>query len=138
MRISDWSSDVCSSDLRVSDKPPVLPEFLEEAGDIYFSGDFEGKFDDFTAGGELKTSLGQITGEASMQFGAAVPTYSGNIHAQDINLQLLTGSKSLGKATFNATVEGAGFNLKDLEENLSRSEEHTSELQSLMRIPYTV
>src|SRR3546814_13096976 len=56
-----------------------------------------------------------------MQFGAAVPTYSGNIHAQDINLQLLTGSKSLGKATFNATVEGAGFNLKDLEENLSAS-----------------
>src|SRR3546814_489587 len=51
---------------RVSDKPPVLPEFLEEAGDIYFSGDFEGKFDDFTAGGELKTSLGQITGEAKI------------------------------------------------------------------------
>src|SRR3546814_14324796 len=104
MRISDWSSDVCSSDLhvhglpdleqtrlqldfntlstnkqdieyilaRVSDKPPVMPEFLEEAGDIYFSGDFEGKFDDFTAGGELKPSLGQITGEARMKLGADV------------------------------------------------------------------
>ena len=108
----------------VSENQPQLPEFLENAGNIYFTGKFNGQYDDFLAGGELKTSMGRIEGEANMRFDGEVPRYSGNIAAYDLNLREFTGSSALGSATFTAEINGAGFRLKDLQEDLTADIEY--------------
>src|SRR3546814_4445471 len=90
MRISDWSSDVCSSDL---DAGKFLPAYVQQgifARDPFVSLDIEG--------------VGQLVGLAAER---------GRVTRPDIKLGICG-------------------------ENGGRSEEHTSELQSLMRISYAV
>src|SRR3546814_5897652 len=97
MRISDWSSDVCSSDL-------LSKEAREKAQ------------------GELRKlkSMAPMSAEA---------TVSRNY--LDTMLSLPWGKKSKVKKDITAAQ-------KILDEDHYRSEEHTSELQSLMRISYAV
>src|SRR3546814_9459685 len=95
MRISDWSSDVCSSDL--------------------------------IAGGTTLTILGPGTGSARYT-GAGnllVNPNAGNLTLSNDN------SDYTGTTRFNGRNGVASL-------YFSRSEEHTSELQSLMRISYAV
>src|SRR3546814_5163900 len=105
MRISDWSSDVCSSDLaaalatggisesRLAELVGATP-FVEIAG--------------------LRAGYGkmQILHEFSLQIGKG-------------QALCLIGPNGAGKSTVLHSIFG-------------RSEEHTSELQSLMRISYAV
>src|SRR3546814_10273324 len=103
MRISDWSSDLCSSDL------------LAPAAAL---GRTEGAMEEFT---------GKVLNEDIVQ---GMTSFAG--------FDLLAGAlKSYAGASF--------ITLKDWEERTgpgqdseSRSEEHTSELQYLMRISYAV
>src|SRR3546814_2971170 len=94
MRISDWSSDVCSSDLSWTqirerdDYPLAVAELLGEA----------------TAAAALFTGHAKVDGRLSVQ---------------------LRGEGPLRTLFTECTAAG-------------RSEEHTSELQSLMRISYAV
>src|SRR3546814_8932736 len=105
MRISDWSSDVCSSDLIAIDVPIV---------------DHESRWDQH----------GDLLGG---------PAYCGGVDQYRIGLAADHGLD--GVAVFIVAVDGpfvfifAGAKpaIKDI-----RSEEHTSELQSLMRISYAV
>src|SRR3546814_1384295 len=103
MRISDWSSDVCSSDL-------LAPYWFEVEGALFLSnkGDLlarlEGYYDQ------------RITQKLILQ-----PMAEANFALQDV------------------PETGIGSGLSDFELGLRlRSEEHTSELQSLMRISYAV
>src|SRR3546814_5495485 len=93
MRISDWSSDVCSSDLDLADVHAMLPPERQEAG-VHFRR-------------------------------------HGSGHAARRNFR---GPESL--------VAGLVIQMFDNGEAVPhhclRSEEHTSELQSLMRISYAV
>src|SRR3546814_6405634 len=102
MRISDWSSDVCSSD-------------LSTLAQIYKVKDAEGRY----RGG---------------------PAYY---------IEKAMGLKWYAMAFAVATIAAAGFLMPGVQANAiadsaanvcagSRSEEHTSELQSLMRISYAV
>src|SRR3546814_7507579 len=93
MRISDWSSDVCSSDL-----PDVL------VGDVAVGADHEG-FRDAV--------------DAPVDADAAVPIGTGP------------------RVGISQLVQPAGGILRPVPV-VERSEEHTSELQSLMRISYAV
>src|SRR3546814_9191031 len=105
MRISDWSSDVCSSDLR-------------------------GRF--------LKAAAAIISGFLAQGFSALGSDLAGFNHGFDIALgqfvQFLNDLAALFDGNFRFLIEFAVYGLKFL----SRSEEHTSELQSLMRISYAV
>src|SRR3546814_3951449 len=115
LRISDWSSDVCSSDLGVSEPA------LVEAG-VHAAG-----------GDELVV--------------AAALHDASRVH-DDHQIGVLSGGEPVGDAHDRAArgepVEGAGEDLLGLGvdrggrlvEDEKRSEEHTSELQSLMRISY--
>src|SRR3546814_7500264 len=96
MRISDWSSDVCSSDLQ--------PISEAEAARI------------------LNTKE-----EAAAQ----------SKHKVNVNYEIGDQVKVLDGpfASFNGTVEELDFEKNRVK---VRSEEHTSELQSLMRISYAV
>src|SRR3546814_3126060 len=95
MRISDWSSDVCSSDLI---RPQVMEQVLRSQTQAYYSPENVGHFG---------LSLGSYA-----HFTSPIRRYSD-----------LVVHRSLVRA----------FGLGP-----GRSEEHTSELQSLMRISYAV
>src|SRR3546814_6725536 len=105
MRISDWSSDVCSSDLRPA-----------------------GQADDYSGGRIEKVNL--ETGEIVRLYEKGE---NGPLKAPNDLVFDRTGG-------FWFTDTGAGRH-RDMDRGgifYARSEEHTSELQSLMRISYAV
>src|SRR3546814_4423419 len=121
MRISDWSSDVCSSDLRSF--PSI--EDLEPA-DIEDFG-LHSVLLDFTAGMEnpavayMGSALRRECDiEGEIHYINDVPSRSLLSRLTDHYLQIIANSAPIG---FEAEF---------------RSEEHTSELQSLMRTSYAV
>src|SRR3546814_7702492 len=110
MRISDWSSDVCSSDLAAgeavaSDRARAVDGQQRRRGGVGRAGV------DRARGGQVALTLIE----------ASVDQVDGL--APDVGVGL---------------VEGAGLPLVDQTLGVFRSEEHTSELQSLMRISYAV
>src|SRR3546814_2161641 len=121
IRISDCSSDVCSSDLLAGINPPADTQIKSASTQVRV--DPAGvKLDDILA---IITGIGQVTG-------------SGTIDAKqnlDFNLRIAPDATlaASGDTTNSGSVALA------LQGALgTRSEEHTSELQSLMRISYAV
>src|SRR3546814_2502603 len=108
MRISDWSSDVCSSDLVGIQQPG----FAKRAMDFPVVR-FEVVIDEIV--------LGRI--DDTLEHGAR---FRG---------QFLAARRRIEVDVDDARVRQHGFLA---EEQAARSEEHTSELQSLMRISYAV
>src|SRR3546814_7660502 len=105
MRISDWSSDVCSSDLKIARAPDRA---RERAGGVIGLGDGLGNLEQHRL--------------ACMRFGDAKEGFERGDRGGAIG----AGRAFVGKG--------------DVEHRWQRvrSEEHTSELQSLMRISYAV
>src|SRR3546814_1331994 len=104
MRISDWSSDVCSSDLQ--------QENLRRLAAL----------------GDMMAQLGFRWGDEGKREGGVVEAVEADFQKQiwevrKQGLNIMMSMKSEGKPV--SFVE-------------DRSEEHTSELQSLMRISYAV
>src|SRR3546814_5150524 len=113
MRISDWSADVCSSDLL----DVISGELLARAG-----------------GG-----LG-LTAIATPLAGMLAFVDVGDAKAAACG-PVLTGAKAAAQRTDKGKPRddvGQGTTAKSESGKASRSEEHTSELQSLMRISYAV
>src|SRR3546814_10486885 len=104
MRISDWSSDVCSSDLRCAAPPPRA---------VRGDGDFLLR----RRRGLDRQRAGQLPVDAAHRPG------TDRTAGDDLRLDVL-GRRAVRAA---GGLGAAG-----------RSEEHTSELQSLMRISYAV
>src|SRR3546814_3917178 len=118
MRISDWSSDVCSSDLLVA----ALDEL-------------RGNFDIIILDGPPVLGLADAPLIASIVGNAVfvVEASRGHRGATKTALRRLR--------TGHAHILGAvltKFDPKKSASTYNRSEEHTSELQSLMRISYAV
>src|SRR3546814_7422997 len=114
MRISDWSSDVCSSDLcdpGAGDRRQGRPRRLEPA-------DMMGR--DMTWRTAIATLLLALLPTAAFASPAEV--------------------EASFEAYKQALIEGDGKTASELtaSDTHARSEEHTSELQSLMRISYAV
>src|SRR3546814_4017590 len=118
MRISDWSSDVCSSDLRAVERDHAilggeLDDLIREAGAIAQPGEFRrfgGGFQCFTA--PHKLAFGRHAARDDV----------GDV-AQRPDQRAVVGGDG-------AVIIGTRAAI--------RSEEHTSELQSLLRISYAV
>src|SRR3546814_966516 len=107
MRISDWSSDVCSSDLRIS--------AIDTVGDAR-SGCYRGV-----------VLVAFVIQNAVIEVGIPAGRYC----------RIGSIGEHVGDAPIIAAAREAG--LADIARHqLERSEEHTSELQSLMRISYAV
>src|SRR3546814_5262052 len=104
MRISDWSSDVCSSDLLV--RRLLLGVDQDHVGAGRLVGRRPGQSLGLAEPGDQRLAAGD-----HQEVGVA-PGRAGRL---DLALELL-----------------------DPQQVLARSEEHTSELQSLMRISYAV
>src|SRR3546814_3490153 len=120
MRISDWSSDVCSSDLSA---------FLEDRrdGTLYAAlnlGHFGVKLHRSEDFGATWTEL------PAPAFPVGMPADKEGEKAPSVSLiwTLAAGGPDQPGRLWAGTIPGALF----------RSEEHTSELQSLMRLSYAV
>src|SRR3546814_1882174 len=114
MRISDWSSDVCSSDLSrgTASRGHLAPgsgAIAPSPGHLPFQ---------IAARGEWPRALRKVRAMTKKnKNGAAMPL----IRMIDSEADALTE-----------------LTLQQQRDSISRSEEHTSELQSLMRISYAV
>src|SRR3546814_1118546 len=140
MRIGDWSSDVCSSDL--------VPQ-------VHFDFDGAASEDGGTAAGTekppgvvacfavdrhriLREHRGRVK-QGPMMLAAvetvtkADPVWASRRHKSDVAAQAAAG-ESLHAAPPLGSSGRNGYN----EQHCQRSEEHTSELQSLMRNSYAV
>src|SRR3546814_1330268 len=120
MRISDWSSDVCSSDLG------ILDSFAADGVDVVA-----------VAGGDgtVQAVLTALYGRRPFRrppLLAVLPRGTTNMTAADIGLPRRGDKDTLGSLARLLAAAPAEL------EAAVRSEEHTSELQSLMRISYAV
>src|SRR3546814_5126187 len=123
MRISDWSSDVCSSDLRVVEvrvrpgRPGsfipgfILPRHRQRAAERLGEPD-------------------ELFAEHAIDCGRDLGDLEAHITADDV----VEADRSAGIGGFDLDRQRA----RDRLALQRRSEEHTSELQSLMRISYAV
>src|SRR3546814_3723716 len=110
MRISDWSSDVCSSDL-VGDAADRVAHVVGRSLDVAVEG-------------ELHVHRRAPVAAARLD----------DLDALDARQRVF---EHLGDAGLDHRRRGAGVVDVDRDDR-RRSEEHTSELQSLMRISYAV
>src|SRR3546814_2597663 len=136
MRISDWSSDVCSSDL---DRQPWLPTetvevFGERSDRVRISGVRRAARAcapecigiACLAGRDLARIVGGIGGNDEERIALTVEHGVDDRIDDDVAVGILMRWEHRGRQR-----------LLDVEQR-ARSEEHTSELQSLMRISYAV
>src|SRR3546814_5709416 len=126
MRISDWSSDVCSSDL--SDKPRILGA-VRQLADWGWQVIATGGTADYLAGEGIAVERVNKVAEGR-------PHIVDRIKDGDVQLIFNTteGWQSLQDSQSIRASALAG----DIAYYTTRSEEHTSELQSLMRISSAV
>src|SRR3546814_4688137 len=113
MRISDWSSDVCSSDLKVLSKVPdssMEGKSLSRLGSGFFVAE----------DGSVLTSHHLVDGCSSI---SVAPTFEEMAKAT-----VIAPDAEVDLALLRTSVTPPGI----------RSEVHTSELQTLMRISYAV
>src|SRR3546814_7901654 len=125
MRISDWSSDVCSSDLAARG---VLRGF---GIGIYVENDggVPAEFADVGVEADEDGRDGAVTLRVGTQdFGMGHATMYAQVIADELGVTFERVRVVFGDT--DAVARGAGSH--------GRSEEHTSELHSLMRISYAV
>src|SRR3546814_9900775 len=126
MRISDWSSDVCSSDLRQVGRQDFLKRLEIGGDDLEDEVDFTVEHVTFADFGNVRHVLFEF-GEIAL--GLALEA-DHREHGDRIAQR--------GRIEFGVIpLDRAGF-LQRADAAQARSEEHTSELQSLMRISYAV
>src|SRR3546814_6237248 len=123
MRISDWSSDVCSSDLTVEDLAARLGD--EEAGVLVAHRFVEPHRD--------ATDRVHETLEADEVDLDVVVDRNPEVLLDRVDQHLLALSVGAVDPTGRAVGDGAPQVAGDRQ---ARSEEHTSELQPIMRISY--
>src|SRR3546814_6281656 len=135
LRISDWSSDVCSSDLTITDLWPSIEAALDWI-DRYGDRDGDGFVEYGRKSGEGLVNQGWKDSHDSV-FHADGSTARGAIALVEVQGYSYAAkcagarmARLMGMAQKADALEPQGLNFED------RSEEHTSELQSLMRIWY--
>src|SRR3546814_5128107 len=131
MRISDWSSDVCSSDLDATSgrAPAAGNRRLRRAARSGASGMRQLRYPARALYGDyLRSAAGIAVGLGVL---LAVPP--------SLFIVVIFGPLTVLFAIFGLrTLHRHSLRVAVSDEAIARSEEHTSELQSLMRISYAV
>src|SRR3546814_3637642 len=114
MRISDWSSDVCSSDLEAL----ILASVVEKETGV-------------------ATERRMVAGLYSNRLKMGM-----RLQADPTIIYPITRGKPLGRRILRSEIDAVNdyntYAMAGLPKGPIRSEEHTSELQALMRISYAV
>src|SRR3546814_8137800 len=138
MRISDWSSDVCSSDLLVARSQADAAEDGRRGDADPGVREIGGEQRDAGAGHrgvhdvERQWRAARIAPQPEAQQGAARTNHPADDQDRRRSLRARGGSLCARRSGAGVPPPGAELWLH------ARSEEHTSELQSLMRISYAV
>src|SRR3546814_5421224 len=126
MRISDWSSDVCSSDLQFSLGSIDIGGVTIDDGAIVYDDAQAGKHYELQ---KLHLETGSLNARDPFDLDLSTTVISKAPAAQvDVALS----------GTIKPDFEAQKLDTDGLKLSVKRSEEHTSELQSLMRISYAV
>src|SRR3546814_7065545 len=127
MRISDWSSDVCSSDLWMS----------RDLGEGYVVSNVPEYLTRVVRGGIVIATHKAVVGKASTPTPQLNPMATGVIINPTWTLPRSIINEGIGATIANnpASARRQGYTWTG---KGKKSEEHTSELQSLMRISYAV
>src|SRR3546814_10161796 len=145
MRISDWSSDVCSSDLSgtadasadISARGTTIGALRRSLDGHIAASAKDGAVKGFNLGALIRKAQAAVAGNANYTEDSTPETDFATISVSGTLNNGVLHSDDLSAASPLIRVGGSGdINLVD--ETLKRSEEHTSELQSLMRISYAV
>src|SRR3546814_3358284 len=154
MRISDWSSDVCSSDLWYGYDRSDLD--IANVNDVALTPDptlggttypianrwwIDDRQRNHYAGANLTQRLGRVTLDAALDWTYSRGTTGYRYNSPGVLTQpaldpLLTGE--FQPMIYRTTALTVGLTIPLHRRVNLRSEEHTSELQSLMRISYAV
>src|SRR3546814_9125513 len=138
MRISDWSSDVCSSDLELARASAELATRIYPEPHYYKTGPFCNLGFQLNYHGKPQ--------EALVHFDAGIANAEA-ISAEDIGVSGCLGGRGYARAKLGQYDDAIAdlTSSREMESRVglaagenARSEEHTSELQSLMRISYAV
>src|SRR3546814_2320995 len=139
MRISDWSSDVCSSDLKDGGQQVnASPHAIGYSASVLSSSE---SFASFSASGSPSTSERMSSRSRSPSSSMLKPLCESRLASA---LSKNAGSSGAGLPSSSlclaaSTLPRFRAKTSKLESPpFFRSEEHTSELQSLMRISYAV
>src|SRR3546814_3590645 len=124
MRISDWSSDVCSSDLLAAEEVEAIPPPLEFQKALPLGIDIGEQIGIFFPDRLLRLQIFEILSQPC-SIKAAVAKVSGQVCQPRAAQQTSSDTHRVCGRLPGPIGQG-------------RSEEHTSELQSLMRISYAV
>src|SRR3546814_1841990 len=134
MRISDWSSDVCSSDLLEVGLLPRRGEFAQRHAAFALQPDVDdGEIVLDSRDGALDDMAFEAVGAAERLLEHGREIIAGGV--------CRSGHKNVvPELTFSGRPVGSGGLVAETAAHAEygRSEEHTSELQSLMRISYAV
>src|SRR3546814_9287262 len=141
MRISDWSSDVCSSDLLM---PPAQIADISGGRDnaialwLSLYDTYQATRDEaarLTLGGALSLSCGRDWTEDTLTR-AFIQSQPIDQRDKETGARKTIDARDNFERVLTHTMDRRCW--AALMEQLGRSEEHTSELQSLMRISYAV
>src|SRR3546814_3383384 len=152
MRISDWSSDVCSSDLKHPDLfsgEAIVPAFRTDKESL---ADLIASNEGLSEAGITDRRLDDHIARLDSSIVSAMPWALADV-GEKFRTLLLAGLRQ-GNSHVVAMLRAAGLSGEDVEKvaeevaaldhsnsvtlrsYIGRSDEHTSELQSLMRIQY--
>ncbi len=96
------------------------PDVISKFGNINFTGRFSGLQNDFVAYGTFKTKLGRFDPDINLKINkAGMPSYSGKVDAYNFDLGSLIDESTIGRTTFNASINGHGDALKNLDEKIN-------------------
>jgi len=101
----------------ITGKSVNLPPVAQKLGNVNFNGSFTGLVKNFNVNGEIKTGLGRLRSNLKMNLNGT-PSYSGIVNVYDFDLKSITNQKDLGRSTLTATINGRGFDMKSLSENI--------------------
>lgn len=92
----------------------VIPEDLNNAGQVEYVGYYTGTVFNFKVNGQLKTAIGNLVSDIHMDIIPKVPAYDGTVEAIGFDLGKLLKNDMLGPASLSIKVDGKGFSIQDL------------------------
>lgn len=100
-----------------------LPKALDALGNVSANGQFTGVLNDFVAYASFNTELGKVNSDIRLELGDRDidNRYSGSLGLEKFDLGKLTGESIIGKASLKADIDGFGFTVDSVENNIDGS-----------------